>query len=314
MNLIIYRDGEFVSADKGVKFNIEDEIPLSGIVLESKYFTHVSETVYPNSVFESLRTYYGKIYRFEEHLDRLIKSANMIQLIPPISSDEMKKAIYTTIAKNGLEADDVYIRVSLTKSSNCVTSRQLASIEILTKKLPKYPDEIIKKGVSVVTVSNRKNLIEALTPQIKSSNFLSNILARIEANQHQNQLPNIAPLFEAIMLNEKGFLAEGTISNVFLIKNGVVLTPHLCSGVLEGITRSVIIALAKLEGILIKEDMLTRFDLYTADEAFLTFTSIGILPIIEVDSRIIEDNSHKKITERLISAYKKDTCSSISLI
>lgn len=306
MNLIIYRDGEFVSADKGVEFDIKEAIPP-----ESKAFTLASETVYPNSVFETLRTYYGKIYRFKEHWDRLIKSANMIQLTPPISSDETKKAIYATISKNGLEVDDVYIRVSLTKSS-IVTSRQLASIHILTKKFPQYPDEIIKKGVSVVTVATRKNLIEALSPQIKSSNFLSNVMAKVEANQHQDQLPNIAPHFEAIMLNEKGFLAEGTISNVFLIKNGVLLTPHLCSGVLGGITRSIIIALAKLEGILIKEDMLTRFDLYTADEAFLTFTSIGILPIIEADSRIIEDNSHKRITERLISAYEKDTCFSVS--
>lgn len=306
MNLIIYRDGEFVSADKGVEFDIEEAIPP-----ESKDFTLASEIVYPNSVFETLRTYYGKIYRFKEHWDRLIKSANMIQLTSPISSDETKKAIYATIAKNGLEVDDVYIRVSLTKSS-IATSRQLASIQILTKKFPQYPDEIIKKGVSVVTVATRKNLIEALNSQIKSSNFLSNVLARVEANQHQDQLPNIVSHFEAIMLNEKGFLAEGTISNVFLIKNGVLLTPHLCSGVLGGITRSVIIALAKLEGILIKEDMLTRFDLYTADEAFLTFTSIGILPIIEADCRIIEDNSHKRITERLISAYEKDTRFSIS--
>lgn len=277
MELVIYVDGGFVSAKAGIGLLIESEI------------------VYPQGVFESLRTYEGRIYRFKEHWLRLVRSAKMIDLELPIDEKDLEQAIYETIKRNTLK--EAYIRVSLTKSS-----KGLASIQILTKSLPLYPDHLIEQGVAIATVTNRRGYFEALPSQIKSSNFLPNLLAKLEATQRFG-----SNYFETIMLNEKGFLTEGTISNIFMVKQGELLTPALYSGLLPGISRAVVMNLVKEMGFTVREGVLTRLDLYLAQEAFLTLTSIGILPVVMADGQVIGSGSPGEMTKQLRAAYIRDT-------
>lgn len=261
MDLLVYVDGKF----EPNKFVSE---------------TDVANIAEQYGLFESLIFANGKIFKLEEHLDRLYEGAKLLQLNIPLNRTGLSQAIYKTIEKNNLT--QAYIRVSIFKSNSQI------SIQIIAKPLPQYPKEIYTQGVSIVTVPTRRHLIESTNPLIKSSNFGANILAKIESTAY----------FEAIMLNENGYVTEGTISNIFICKKDVLITPPAYLGLLKGITRGLVMELSEVE---VKEEVISRFDLYSCEEAFLTFTSAGIIPVTKIDGRSIGNGQPGVITQKLLS-------------
>ena len=255
--------------------------------------------LYGDGVFEGIRSYAGKVFRLDEHLDRLWNSAKAIWLTIPISEAEMAKAIVDTLAVNRIA--DGYIRVVVTRGvgtlgldPNHCTSPQVI---IITDLISLYPDELYRKGLEIITVSTMRNHPAALSPRIKSLNYLNNILAKIEGLQ--------AGSIEALMLNHKGEVAECTGDNLFLVRGGELLTPPIDAGILEGITRSAVIELARQGGITVKEIPLTKHDVYIADECFLTGTAAEVIPVVKVDSRTIGSGQPGPITRDLMERFHK---------
>jgi branched-chain amino acid aminotransferase len=253
--------------------------------------------LYGDGVFEGIRSYSGKVFRMEEHLERLWNSAKAIWLQIPISKAEMAKAIVDTLAVNKLA--DSYIRVVVTRGvgtlgldPNHCSSPQVI---IITDLISLYPDELYQKGLEIVTVSTMRNHPAALSPRIKSLNYLNNILAKIEGIQ--------AGSVEALMLNHKGEVAECTGDNLFLVRGGQLLTPPIDAGILEGVTRSAVIELARQGGVTVKEVPLTKHDVYIADECFLTGTAAEVIPVVKVDSRTIGSGQPGPITRDLIKRF-----------
>ena len=232
--------------------------------------------LYGDGVFETMISGSGVVFKLDAHIDRFFASARLINLNIPIRPEGMKKIIYRTLAKNKLL--DAYIRLAVTRGSGEIgLSPSLCpepTIFIIVNKLKNIPDSAYKKGVKIIISKTRKNIPEALNPQIKSANFLNNILAKIEADRDN--------AFEAIMLNSKGFITEGTVSNVFFVRKGVLKTPGLKSGILSGITRSAVLELAAISGIETEQGFYRPEDLYEAEEIFLTNTSAGVLPVSKI--------------------------------
>jgi branched-chain amino acid aminotransferase len=255
--------------------------------------------LYGDGVFEGIRSYAGKVFRLDEHLDRLWNSAKAIWLEIPISKAEMAKAIVDTLAVNRIA--DGYIRVVVTRGvgtlgldPNRCSSPQVI---IITDLISLYPDELYQKGLEIITVSTMRNHPAALSPRIKSLNYLNNILAKIEGLQ--------AGSIEALMLNHKGEVAECTGDNLFLVRGGELLTPSIDAGILEGITRGAVIELARQDGTTVKEIPLTKHDVYIADECFLTGTAAEVIPVVKVDSRTIGSGQPGPITRDLIERFHK---------
>jgi branched-chain amino acid aminotransferase len=255
--------------------------------------------LYGDGVFEGIRSYSGKVFRLDEHLDRLWNSAKAILLQIPISKAEMAKAIVETLAVNRIA--DGYIRVVVTRGvgtlgldPNHCTSPQVI---IITDLISLYPDELYQKGLEIITVSTMRNHPAALSPRIKSLNYLNNILAKIEGLQ--------AGSIEALMLNHKGEVAECTGDNLFLVRGGELLTPPIDAGILEGITRSAVIELARQSGVTVKEIPLTKHDVYIADECFLTGTAAEVIPVVKVDSRTIGSGQPGPMTRDLMERFHK---------
>jgi len=255
--------------------------------------------LYGDGVFEGIRSYAGKVFRLDEHLDRLWNSAKAIWLTIPISEAEMAKAIVDTLAVNRIA--DGYIRVVVTRGvgtlgldPNRCSSPQVI---IITDLISLYPDELYRKGLEIITVSTMRNHPAALSPRIKSLNYLNNILAKIEGLQ--------AGSIEALMLNHKGEVAECTGDNLFLVRGGELLTPPIDAGILEGITRSAVIELARQSGVTVKEIPLTKHDVYIADECFLTGTAAEVIPVVNVDSRTIGSGQPGPITRDLMERFHK---------
>jgi branched-chain amino acid aminotransferase len=257
--------------------------------------------LYGDGVFEGIRSYAGKVFRMREHLDRLWNSAKAIWLTIPISKEEMAKAIEDTLAVNGIR--DGYIRVVVTRGAGSLgldpNRCSDPQVIIITDLISLYPDELYQKGLEIVTVSTMRNHPAALSPRIKSLNYLNNILAKIEGLQ--------AGCIEALMLNHKGEVAECTGDNLFLVRNGNLLTPPIDAGVLEGVTRDTVIELAREGGIPVREIALTKHDVYIADECFLTGTAAEVVPVVKVDSRTIGDGKPGPITRDLIARFHKLT-------
>jgi len=249
--------------------------------------------LYGDGVFEGIRSYSGKVFRMREHLDRLWNSAKAIWLQIPISKDEMAKAIEATLAINGIR--DGYIRVVVTRGAGTLglDPNRCADpqVIIITDRIALYPEEQYQKGLEIITVSTMRNHPAALSPRIKSLNYLNNILAKIEGLQ--------AGCIEALMLNHKGEVAECTGDNLFLVRDGQLLTPPIDAGILEGITRDAVIELARQAGITVREIPLTKHDVYIADECFLTGTAAEVIPVVKVDSRTIGDGTPGPITRDL---------------
>ena len=257
--------------------------------------------LYGDGVFEGIRSYDCLVFRLKEHIDRLYASAQAISLYIPLSKQEMQKAVLDTLKANKLK--DAYIRLVVTRGAgdlgldprNCARP----TIFIIADKIALYPQELYKKGLTIVTVPTRRNIPEAVNPQIKSLNYLNNILGKIEAIN--------AGVPEAVMLDQGGFVTECTGDNIFMIKNKVVMTPPVSVGILNGITRSAVLGIAPKLGLKICECMMTRFDLFTADEIFLTGTAAEIIPVVKMDSRLISDGRVGALTLKLTEEFRKLT-------
>ena len=257
--------------------------------------------LYGDGVFEGIRSYAGKVFRMEEHLDRLWNSAKAIWLQIPMTKPEMARAIEDTLATNGIK--DGYIRVVVTRGAGTLgldpNRCSNPQVIIITDHIALYPEEIYQKGLEIITVSTQRNHPAALNPRVKSRNYLNNILAKIEGLQ--------AGCIEALMLNQKGEVAECTGDNIFLVRKRRLLTPPNEAGILEGITRDAVMDLARRGGIEVLETPLTKHDVYIADECFLTGTAAEVVPVVKVDSRTIGDGRPGPITRDLMKRFHELT-------
>lgn len=283
MGLKIYLDGKFVEKEEA-KISIFDH----GLL-------------YGDGVFEGIRAYNRRVFRLNEHLVRLYDSAKAISLKIPVTKKEMEQVVLKTLRVNKLK--DAYIRLVVTRGEGDLgldpQKCPSPTIFCITDKIKLYPEEFYRHGLTIATASTRKNIPEAINPRIKSLNYLNNILAKIEAN-----LQN-AP--EAIMLTKDGYVAECTGDNIFIVKDNQLITPPSYMGALEGITQKVVMELAAKERIPYREKVFTRYDLFTADECFLTGTAAEIVPVIKVDGRTIANGKPGKITLQLIEEFRKLT-------
>lgn len=275
------------------------------IFIDGKYYSERDAKVsvfdhgllYGDGVFEGIRAYNGRVFKLKEHIDRLFYSAKAILLDIPMTPTTVMKATVDTIRANKLR--DCYVRLLVTRGIGTLglnpRSCKNPSVIIIAGKIQVYPPELYAKGMEIVTVPTVRNLHSAVNPAIKSLNYLNNILAKIEANN--------AGVEEAVMLNAEGFVAECTADNLFIIKNGAVYTPPLYAGALYGITRGTVMEIAANLGIKVAEQNLTRYDLFNADECFLTGTGAEIMPVIKIDGRRIGDGKPGDLTRRLVDEY-----------
>ena len=255
--------------------------------------------LYGDGIFEGIRLYGGNVFRLDEHLERLEYSAKAILLKLPWSRKEISDAICATCRANGLT--DGYIRLVVTRGVGYLgLSPWLCpkpSIFIIADKIALYPKEHYEKGLEIVTVATRRMNPAALSPAIKSLNYLNNIMAKIEARQ--------AGALEAIMLNDQGLVAECTGDNIFIVHKGRILTPSAQQGALQGITRDTIFAIAKEIGVAIEEHDMTRYDVWNADEVFLTGTGAEVIPVVKLDGREIGDAKPGPVFAKVLAAFRR---------
>ncbi|TKH46575.1 branched-chain-amino-acid transaminase [Paenibacillus terrae] len=255
--------------------------------------------LYGDGIFEGIRIYNGNIFKCKEHLDRLYDSAKSIQLKIPLSPDEMLEAMAETIRLN--EMRNGYIRLVVSRGAGNLGLDPLrcpkASVIIIVEQLAIYPEEAYLTGLKTISVSQRRNIPDALNPKIKSLNYLNNILVKIQSNY--------AGVGEAIMLNSQGYVTEGSADNIFIVKNGVLYTPPCYLGALEGITRNAIIDLCAELGYALKEQPFTLHDVYVADEVFFTGTAAEVIAAYEVDGRTIGSGVAGPVTLELLAEFRK---------
>jgi branched-chain amino acid aminotransferase len=253
--------------------------------------------LYGDGVFEGLRSYNGKVFRLAEHLQRLYESARAIRLEIPMTQEAMATAINDTVAANDIT--DGYIRAVVTRGSGTLgldpNRCSNPQVIIIADVIALYPEEFYKNGLDLITSSVIRNHPAALSPRIKSLNYLNNILAKIEGLK--------AGCIEVLMLNHKGEIAECTGDNVFLVKNGKLMTPPLDAGILEGVTRNAVIDIAREAGIEVSTPALTKHDVYIAEECFLTGTAAEIIPVVRVDDRPIGDGKPGAMTRDLTTRF-----------
>ena len=264
--------------------------------------------LYGDGVFEGIRAYNGRVFRLDEHLRRLQASARAIMLTIPLSQDELREAVLETLRVNKMK--DAYIRLVVTRGEGDLgldpRKCPKACVIIIVGKITLYPAESYEKGLDLVTVATKRNIPEALSPSIKSLNYLNNIMAKIEANRANTP--------EAIMLSKDGYVAECTGDNIFILKEGTLLTPPCWVGALDGITRAVVIEMARKFKLPAREGIFTPYDIYTASEAFLTGTAAEVIPVTRVDTRPIGDGRPGPLTKKLISQFRRLTQKSGTLI
>ena len=257
--------------------------------------------LYGDGVFEGIRSYGGLVFKLKEHLDRLFESAKAIELRIPMTKKELTEAVVRTLKENNLR--DAYIRLVVTRGTGDLglDPRKCKSptVFIITDKIVLYPKEYYDKGLEIVIVNTRRNIKEALNPQIKSLNYLNNILAKIEAIK--------ANVEESIMLSSDGYVAECTGDNIFIVKKGALMTPPASVGALKGVTRLAVMGLAGEENVPVKEKMMKPKDLYSADECFLTGTAAEIIPVTKIDGKTIGEGKPGRITSQLLTAFRELT-------
>ncbi|SDJ17572.1 branched-chain-amino-acid transaminase [Salimicrobium halophilum] len=257
--------------------------------------------LYGDGVFEGIRAYEGNIFKLDEHLDRLYDSAKSVMLDIPYDKEELEQIIAETIRKNELES--AYIRVVVSRGVGDLGLNPVSCSEprlvVIAEALSLFPKELYERGVRLASVASRRNRPDVLSPQVKSLNYLNNILVKLEANQ--------AGVDEALMLNDQGYVTEGSADNVFIVKNGKIYTPPVYLGALEGITRNAIIDIARELDYEMVEQPFTRHDVYVADEVFLTGTAAEVIAAVEVDKRMIGDGKPGTITNHLLSEFRKIT-------
>jgi len=282
--MIVYVDGSFVN---------EEEAKVS-------VFDH--GFLYGDGVFEGIKAYKGRIFALDEHVDRFFESAQSIQLILPLNRSEMKKAILETVRCNNLK--DAYIRPVASRGKGALgldpRSCKKATVVIIVDAEIRHPEDtggtsLSQKGIKVITTAFRRNGPDVLSPRVKSTNYLNNILAKLQANSVGVQ--------DAVFLNEQGFICELTGDNLFIVKNSRVLTPPVWFGILDGVTRRAIMRIVREQGLEAVEEPLTLHDLYTSDECFCTATRIEIVPIIWVDGREIGNGTPGSVTTQITKAF-----------
>lgn len=282
----VYIDGKFYD-EKNAKISVFDH----GLL-------------YGDGVFEGIRAYNGRVFRLKEHIDRLFYSAKAILLTLPLTHAQLTAATVEACRRNKLR--DGYIRLVVTRGPGTLGLNpnrcKKPSVIIIADKIQLYPEEYYQRGLDIVTVPTIRNLHSAVNPAIKSLNYLNNILAKLEANN--------AGVEEAIMLNAEGYVAECTADNVFIVKGNQLLTPPLSAGALYGITRSVVMELAREEGWPVAEPNLTRYDLFNADECFITGTGAELMPVVKIDGRVIGEGKPGPVTKALVEKYHELTQSS----
>ena len=255
--------------------------------------------LYGDGVFEGIRSYNGRVFKLDEHLERLYNSAKSIMLQIPIPIETMKETVLETLRRNHLS--EAYIRLVVTRGVGDLgldpDKCPKPSIIIIADKIALYPQKFYEEGLDIVTVSIRRNYSEAINPRIKSLNYLNNILAKIEGKQSGAE--------EVLMLNAEGYVVECSGDNIFWVKNDVIVTPPVHMGILEGVTRNSVIDLARDAGMQVEERVFTRHDLYIADECFLTGTAAEVIPVVKIDRRAIGDGQPGKITEKLTVAFRQ---------
>jgi len=281
--ILIYLNGEFVPKSKAM----------------ISVFDH--GFLYGDGVFEGIRSYNGRVFRLDQHLKRFYDSARTICLDMGMTPKEMEKVVVDTVRVNNLQ--DSYIRLVASRGPGDLGLApwkcSKATIVCIADKISLYPDELYKNGLKIVTVPTRRNIPEGVNPNIKSLNYLNNIMAKIEAR--------ISGCDEALLLNQQGYVAECTGDNIFVVRNGELLTPPAFIGTLDGITKQTVEEIARKLKIPTREATMTRFDVYNAEECFLTGTAAEIIPVVDVDTRTIGSGKPGKITMRLIAEYHKYT-------
>lgn len=280
MALKIWIDGQLVEKD------------------DAKLSVYDHGLLYGDGVFEGIRVYSGKVFECKAHIDRLYASALAIRLTIPYAAKELEDAMYETVKANGFT--DCYIRLIVTRGFGCLGLSPLkcpkAGVVVIADKIELYPPEMYEKGMSIITATVTRCHPNSIPPRVKSLNYLNNILAKIEAID--------AGVPEALMLNQEGNVAECSGDNIFVVRNGQVQTPQTSDGILEGITRAVILRLCGKLGIPCVEKTLQRYDIYTADEVFLTGTAAEVVAVTKVDGRQIGKGNVGPITRKLIDAFK----------
>jgi branched-chain amino acid aminotransferase len=255
--------------------------------------------LYGDGVFEGIRIYDGCIYRLDQHLERLWSSAKYLKLTIPLSRDEMRRAVVETVRANGLR--NGYIRVVVTRGegdlglnpNNCPHP----TVFIIADQIRLFPQELYENGIEVISAAVQRQPVSALNPRVKSLNYLNNILARIEANN--------AGAHEAIILDLRGFVVECTADNIFVVRSGIVTTPPVYLGALRGITRDAVIEIAREQGLNIREEPFTLYEVYDADEIFLTGTAAELVPVVKVDGRTIGEGRPGPVFRQLLEEFRR---------
>ncbi len=255
--------------------------------------------LYGDGIFEGIRIYSGRVFRLTEHIERLFDSAKALLLKLPWSVEEVCQATVDTVKANNLT--DGYIRLVITRGTGGLGLNpylcETPSMFIIAANIQLYPEENYANGLDLITCSTRRPTPASLSPQVKSLNYLNNVMAKIECIQ--------SGVMEGIMLNEQGYVAECTGDNVFVIKNGIIYTPPVSDGSLDGITRRVIFELCENAGLTLLEKSMTRYDIYVADEAFLTGTAAEVIPFVKLDQREIGNGKPGAVSKQLVEAFRE---------
>lgn len=261
--------------------------------------------LYGDGIYETMRVYDGVTFMLDEHLVRLYRSASMIGLTVPKDVDRIKSAIYDTLKANSLS--NAYVRLTISRGYGPIGLDPDLCKEptfiIFAEEMKDYPEGFYNNGIRIIIAETKRNLRDAINPQIKSLNFLNNILAKIEAKK--------CNAYEAIMLNASGHVAEGTISNVFFYRGDVLCTPSVECGILDGITRKAVLSIAVREGLLVKEGRFTRHDIYNAGEVFITNSTMEVMPVCRVDE---VDFNIGEVSKLLRKAYRDDVMAYVANI
>ncbi|HNY29782.1 MAG TPA: branched-chain-amino-acid transaminase [Fibrobacteria bacterium] len=280
---VIYIDGEYIPK------------------AEAKVSVFDHGFLYGDGVFEGIRAYHGKVFKLEPHIDRLYDSAKAIGLVIPVSKQEMTGIVVECCRRNGIA--NGYIRLVVSRGVGDLGLNpylcKKASIVCIAATIQLYPQDLYQKGLDIVTVATPRNHPEALNPRIKSLNYMNNIMAKMEAIR--------AGVQEAVMLNLQGYVAECTGDNLFIFRNGKLVTPPATEGALEGVTRNTVIDLARRKGIDVREERISRFDIYTCQEMFLTGTGAELIPVVKVDGREIGEGAVGDVFKGLLADFQAFT-------
>ena len=279
------------------------------IYIDGKYYDEKNARIsvldhgllYGDGVFEGIRCYNGRVFKLSEHIDRLFCSAKAILLAIPMTRQEITQAVLAACRRN--QVRDGYVRLVVTRGAGSLGLNpnhcKHPSVIIIAGKIQLYPPDLYQRGLKIITVPTTRNLHSAVNPAIKSLNYLNNIMAKIEAINAGHE--------EAIMLNAEGYVAECTADNIFFAKGGQLQTPPLSAGALHGITRGLVMELARQNGLAVSEPNLTRYDLFNADECFLTGTGAEIIAVVKIDGRVIGRGQPGPVTGKLVAQYRQLT-------